>query len=82
MRAEPYQSSRRRSIGEIVAVVATGLVFLFFENVLNLKLPFLALCIAGWSIYIGLRVVRDRRVLREWGFRKDTLRASAAACGI
>jgi hypothetical protein len=82
VRLEPFHTSRRRSIGEIVAVVATGLVFLVFENVLNLKLPFLAVCFAGWGVYLVLRIYRDRRVLREWGFRRDTLRASALACGI
>ena len=75
-------TSRRRAISEIVAVVLTGRVILVFENVLHLKLHFLVVCIAGWALYIGIRVARDRRVLRDWGLRRDTLVGSAAACGI
>ena len=82
MRPEPLEHSRRRSIGEIVAVVATGVVYLVFENVLHLKLPFLAVCVAGWAIYLGTRVISDRRVLRDWGFRRDTFAGSAAACAV
>src|SRR5262245_8467866 len=74
--------SRRRSIGEIAAVILTGAVFLVFENVLHLKLPFLIACVAGWSVYVGLRLAADRRVLRDWGFRRDTLAGSATACAI
>jgi hypothetical protein len=75
-------SSRRRAIGEIAAVIFTGLVFLFFENVLHLKLPFLVACLAGWGAYAGLRLWRDPRARRDWGFRGDTLAPSAIACGI
>jgi hypothetical protein len=74
--------SRRRAVGEIAAVILTGATYLVFENVLHLKLPFLVACFVAWGAYIGHRVARDRRVLRDWGFRRDTLAGSAAACGI
>jgi len=73
--------SRRRAVGEIVAVIATGAVYLVFENLLGLKLPFLAVCIAGWGLYAGGRL-RDPQARRDWGFRADTLAPSAIACGI
>lgn len=74
-------TTRRRAIGEIVAVIATGAVFLVFENVFHLKLPFLVACIAGWGLYAGWRS-RDAQTRRDWGFRSDTLAPAAIACGI
>ncbi|HEY3122835.1 MAG TPA: CPBP family glutamic-type intramembrane protease [Thermoanaerobaculia bacterium] len=72
-------SSRRRAVGEIVAVIATGAIFLVFENLLDLKLPFLAACILGWGFYAGRRLARQPGLLRDWGLRLDTLGPSAAA---
>jgi hypothetical protein len=63
-----------------VAVIATGAIFLVFENVLDLKLPFLAFCMLGWGIYGGTRIARSPGILREWGFRLDTLAPASAAC--
>src|SRR5688572_30347649 len=74
--------SRRRAVGEICAVVATGAAYLVFENVLHLKLPFLVACLAGWGAYATWRLVRDPQTRRDWGFRLDTLAPSAIACGI
>lgn len=74
--------SRRRAVGEIVAVIATGAIFLVFENILNLKLPFLAACILGWGLYGRTRIARAPGILREWGLRLDTLAPSAAACAV
>ena len=79
---QPMDHSRRRSIGEIAAVILTGAVYLVFENVLHLKLPFLVACVAGWSVYLGRRLAADRRTLRDWGVRRDTLAGSATACSI
>jgi len=74
-------ASRRRAIGEIAAVISTGAVYLVFENALNLKLPFLVVCVLGWGIYAGRRL-RDPQTRRDWGIRSDTLAPSAIACGI
>lgn len=74
--------SRRRAVGEIAAVIATGAVFLIFENVLDLKLPFVVAAVAGWGIYAIHRMRRDPQTRRDWGFRMDTLAPSALACGI
>ena len=78
----PVASIRRRAILEIAAVVATGAIFLVFENLLDLKLPFLAACVPAWIAYLALRVKRNPAVLRDWGFRRDTFRGSAIACGV
>ena len=75
-------ASRRRAVGEIAAVIATGAVYLVFENVLHLKLPFLVACLAGWGTYGTLRMARDPQTRRDWGFRLDTLAPSAIACGV
>jgi hypothetical protein len=61
--------------------MATGAVYLVFENVLHLKLPFLVACLAGWGLYGGWRM-RDAETRRDWGFRNDTLAPSAFACGV
>jgi len=75
-------ASRRRAVLEIIAVVATGVTFLVFENVLHLKLPFLAACILGWGLYAGRRLAGAPGVRREWGLRLDTLGPSASACAV
>jgi hypothetical protein len=72
--------ARRRAIGEIVAVVLTGGTFLAFENLLNLKLPFLIVCTLAWTAYLVWRIRRDRAVLGEWGLRRDTLLPATVAC--
>ncbi len=74
--------SRRRAVGEIAAVIATGAVFLIFENVLDLKLPFVVAAIAGWGTYAIWRMRHNAQTRRNWGFRMDTLAPSALACGI
>jgi membrane protease YdiL (CAAX protease family) len=72
--------SKPRAALEAGAVVLTGLVFLFFENVLHLKLAFLVPCAALWTGYIVMRVWRDRGIPAAWGFRRDTLKPAALYC--
>lgn len=69
-----------RARWEIAAVVATGAVFLVFENVLHRKLEFLIPCAVLWVGYVLCSGWRNPSRWREWGFRADTLRPSAAAC--
>ena len=65
---------------EIAAVILTGGTFLVFENVLHLKVPFLIGSTILWTLYLVARVMRDRSVLQQWGFRRDTLRPASIAC--
>ena len=69
--------ARRRAAGELAAAVLTGAAFLVFENVLHVKLPFLAAAAAGWGAWLVHRIVRDPAVVRDWGIRGDTLKAAA-----
>ena len=61
---------------EAWAVVLTGVLHLFFEEVLHQKLLFITLAVLGWGSYIVLSARRDPGVLRTWGFRRDNLRAA------
>jgi len=74
--------NRRRAVLEIAAVIATGGIYLVFENILHLKLEFLVVCLVGWGTYAALRMARDPAARRDWGLRLDTLAPSAMACGI
>lgn len=67
----------RRAAGEIAAVLATGGLFLVFENVLHLKLHFLIPCTLLWTAYLGIRIAKDRSLLATWGIRLDNLRSAA-----
>ena len=70
-------SERRRAIGELAAMLATGALFLVFENVLDLKLQFLIPCTMLWVAYIGRRLVKERTLAAQWGLRLDNLSAAA-----
>ena len=71
------ETGRRRALGEIAAVLLTGGLFLVFENLLHLKVQFLVPCIAAWTVYLGVRVARDRAVAAEWGLRLDNVKSAA-----
>jgi hypothetical protein len=73
-------ATRRRAAGEIAAVILTGGVFLVFENVLHLKLPFIIACIVLWAAYIIRRALREPAVLKGWGIRLDNVKPAALAC--
>ena len=57
----------RRARWELVALVATGVLHLLFESVLEQKKWFLIAAASGWIGYLVLRLVRERGVLQEWG---------------
>src|SRR5260221_7525660 len=71
------ESERRRARGELAAILATGALFLVFENVLHLKLQFLIPCITLWTVYVVRRLVKDRTLAAEWGLRVDNLGSAA-----
>ena len=68
---------RRRARIELGAMLATGVLFLVFENFLHLKLPFLIPCAILWIAYFLHRLVNDRSLAAEWGLRLDNLKAAA-----
>jgi len=70
-------AKQRRARGELAAILATGLLFLVFENILHLKLEFLVPCALLWTAYVGRRLLRERGLASRWGLRVDNL-ASAA----
>ena len=70
-------SERRRALGELAAMLATGALFLVFENVLHLKLQFLLPCAALWIGYFVHRLVKERTLAAQWGIRLDNVRSAA-----
>jgi len=68
---------QRRARVELAAILATGLLFLVFENVLHRKLEFLVPCALLWTAYVGRRLLREPGLASRWGLRVDNL-ASAA----
>ena len=68
---------RRRAMGELAAMLATGGLFLVFENVLDLKLQFLIPCTVLWVAYIGRRLWKERTLAAQWGLRLDNLPSAA-----
>lgn len=70
-------AERRRARGELAAILATGLLFLVFENVLHRKVEFLIPSALLWTAYAGRRLQRERGLASQWGLRVDNL-ASAA----
>lgn len=62
--------SRRRAAAEFAAILACGLANLAVEEFApGLKIPILAGMATAWGIYLFGR----RSLVREWGFRTDTL---------
>jgi hypothetical protein len=70
-------AEERRARGELAAILATGLLFLVFENVLHRKLEFLIPCALIWTAYVVRRLLREPGLACRWGLRVDNL-ASAA----
>lgn len=69
--------SDRRPLWEILGVLATGVLFLIFENLLHLKLAFLIPCVLGWTTYLAVRLRQDRTLAGQWGIRLDNLKSAA-----
>ncbi len=69
-------TERRRAFWELGAMLATGGLQLLFENVLDLKLPYLGVVAVLWAVYLVRRAVRTPGLWRDWGFRLDNLKSS------
>ncbi len=59
------------SLREAAAVVVTGAAHLVLTTWLNKQMAFTIAAILFWLVFVGVRVHRDRSVLRRWGFRKE-----------
>ncbi|MGQ0614414.1 MAG: CPBP family glutamic-type intramembrane protease [Planctomycetaceae bacterium] len=70
----------RRSRGEILAVLATGVLHLLFEELFRAKGIFIGAAASAWLAYALFRSRRDRAVWQAWGFRREGLSPAAIAC--
>ena len=61
----------KRRILEITAVLLTGIGKLIFMDHLDLKFPFITVCILGWGAYIWMRSASVEWMMKYWGFRID-----------
>ncbi len=59
---------------EIVAVVLTAVGKFIFMDILNIRLPFVAVVVVAWSGYVIYRYKKDKNVLKDWGFRLDNFK--------
>jgi len=63
-------------------MLATGLLFLVFENLLDLKLQFLVPCVVVWVVYLVHRLAKDRTLAIRWGLRLDHPTSAAPILGV
>ncbi len=70
-----------RSLFETGSVIVTGILHLILVGVLNAKVVFIAVALIGWSGYLAMRVRKDRRLLKAWGFRCDNIRSTFIISG-
>ena len=61
---------------EVAAVVLTGAGHLILTTWLGKQMVFTISAILFWICFVGIRVHRDRSVLRRWGFRSEGFRQS------
>ena len=71
-----------RSMWEVGAVVATAVLHPIFVEVLHQRAVFIGLALAGWLLYLGIRVREDQAVLGCWGFRTRGLGAALVATSV
>lgn len=63
--------SKPQRIFEIVAVILTGLGKLILVNIYDLKTIYIFSAIFFWLGYVVFRVMKDKSILKYWGFRKE-----------
>jgi uncharacterized protein len=73
--------SHARARAEIAAVVLTGAAFLVFENLLNAKLPFLAIAGLGWTVYLVGRLRLTPGLGEAWGLGRSNFNEAAKGAG-
>ena len=72
----PIVSDRVR-VTELDAVAVTGVSIVIFMDVLNWRLPFIAITIALWVGYAIYRSIKVKGLAYHWGFRTDNLGSRA-----
>lgn len=75
-------ASKSRARGELAAIVLTGALFLVFENLLDLKLPFLAACGIGWTAYLVGRLRASPGLADAWGLGRSGFAEAARGAGM
>ena len=71
---------KRRALGGVIAVLATGGIYLVFENVLHAKMAFLIPCALLWAAYIIHRLVRRPDAAKALGLASPT--DGLPTCGV
>jgi uncharacterized protein len=66
---------RRTKIKEIILAAVTGVGKIIFMDLLNWRLPFIAIIILGWSYYVWRQFKTDPNTLAKWGFRLDNFKS-------
>jgi uncharacterized protein len=74
--AQQIISDKRRKY-EIATVFLMGIGKIIFMDLLQWRLPFIAISIIGWTVYIVSQSKRINGILAYWGFRTDNFRAVA-----
>ena len=72
----------KRGVGEIIAVILTGLGRFVFMNWLDWKAPYIITVVLGWSIYIGFRARLIPMLWTTWGFSKKNLAQTFQVTGL
>ncbi|MFD1001960.1 CPBP family intramembrane glutamic endopeptidase [Ohtaekwangia kribbensis] len=65
-----FISDKRRKY-EITAVLLMGIGKIIFMDISQWQLPFIAIAIIGWTIYVINQSKRVKGILAYWGFRTD-----------
>ncbi len=73
--------ARRKALLEASAVIATGLLHLFFEEALHAKGPFILLAGLCWGTYLFLSIRKNPRLPVQWGFGKTGLGPASLRAG-
>jgi hypothetical protein len=71
-----------RAICEIVAVIATALLHPVFADVLHQRAAFIGLALGGWTVYLGVRLRRERGTLKQMGLRWEGLAPAFLAASV
>ncbi len=73
---QQFISDKRRKY-EITAVFLMGIGKIIFMDLLHWRLPFIAISIIGWTIYVASQRKRIAGILAYWGFRMDNFKTVA-----
>ena len=69
----------KRPVWEVVAVIATGITHLIFEEAFHAKGPFIAIAAIGWLSYVIFRARQESGALHDWGLRLSGIRKASVA---